>query len=438
MAQSSAITNLGNQKPEQFHRDVARGIDHLVSNIRRLDAVAQRASNDGDEATASLLGNFADEEAAKVLILLDAVRCPQSDQRARARTLKRWNSHLWKGIYTRACHLRPANLSDVASYVEYEMQPFYLDGPRDVDWIFRNEINSERERKIYVDLVADFTKTGKDGHEPYWTTPQDFTFSFGGYRSSNCVEVALALHAHGIASERGLKHVAAIWHPIDPETINLPGLLAYVNETLSAVRLDSEAETAEETDLPSPSPLANWPFPLWSVAEPAKIKQSEFELLDALREDRDAELRRIRQLQGMKEPPPEVSRDKVLEMDAAFARVEDEWNKRIAAHPSPHSRLPILSRDVDLDVSETEAWLSLRCRWRGLSEGERVSLVALAWFSRGPIADWPRAVRLAQEKTDIHSAQAEHYYLGLGGEWLKGLDRWELPADHERMSGGWR
>ena len=45
-------------------------------------------------------------------------------------------------------------------------------------------------------------------------------------------------------------------------------------------------------------------------------------------------------------------------------------------------------------------------------------------------------MRLAEEKTDIHSTHAEHYYLGLGGEWLKVLDRWELPATRVWMGGG--
>lgn len=99
--QSAAITNLGNQRADRFHRDVALGFDNLVSNIRRPDASAKRVSDEGDEATATLLGSLADEESAKVLILIDAVRCPSSKPKARARTLQRWSKHLWKGIYAR-------------------------------------------------------------------------------------------------------------------------------------------------------------------------------------------------------------------------------------------------------------------------------------------------------------------------------------------------
>ena len=431
MTQSSAISDLGNRKPEFFWRMVASGIDHLVANILRFDAAAQRASDDGDESIASLLGSFADEEAAKVLILMDAVRCPQP--KARARTLKRWHSHQWKGIYVRACYWRPVDLPEVAAYIEQELQPYYLDGPLDVDWIFPNEIISQRERQIYVDLVEDLAESGQSSPEPYWVAPNDFTSSIGGYRRSTCVEIAHSLHAHGITTERGISRVADIWQPIDPWSMDNADLLANINKTLLAVRRVSEAVAAHETEPPSPSPLANWPFPLWPICEPEEVKYGKY--LEALRAHRHAELERIHQLQGMREPPPAISREKVLEMDAAYAKVEEARRRRIAEKSSSESALWIITSDVDLEVSQMPPWQRLRELWWGLSEGERVSLVALAWFTRDPIANWPMSLRLAQEKTDVHSAQMEHYYLSLGRAWLKGLDRLETPAD--QMPTGW-
>lgn len=138
MTQYSAISDLGNRDPDSFRRMVATGIEHLVANIQRFDIAARRAADDGDQSIASLPGSFANEEAAKVLILIDAVRCPPSKQEARSSTLKRWHSHKWKGIYVRACKWRPVDLAELAGYIDEEMQPYYLDGPLDVDWIFPN------------------------------------------------------------------------------------------------------------------------------------------------------------------------------------------------------------------------------------------------------------------------------------------------------------
>lgn len=427
MTQSSAITNLGNQRPEHFWRDAARGIDLLVSNIRRLDGSAHRASKDGDEATATLLGSFADEEAAKVLILIDAVRCPESEPKTRARTLKRWSKHLWKGIYVLACHWRPADFPEFASNVDHELQPFYLDGPLGVDWIFPNEIISERERQIYVDIVDDITESGSAGREPSWVTPDDFTSSVFGYHTSRCVEVALALHAQGISSERGLRHVAAVWQPIDPESMDGSLLRAKINETLSAVWHDSEDLAVQEEDPPSPSPLEYWPFPLWSIGEPEKVNRSES--LATLRAKRDAELKRIRRVQGMKDPPPEVSLEKVLEMDAAYHKVEEETRRRTDEHSAGKSGPRIFTAQV-ADVSETAAWRELRELWWDLSDGERVSLVALAWLTRHTIADWPASLKKAQGESAIHETQEERYFLELGRAWLQGFRRWQTPPDH--------
>jgi len=440
MMQSSAISSLGNQGQEHFLRNVADGVGHLVTNIQRLDGAAQRASNDGDESTAALLRSFADEEAAKVLILIDAVRCPRPEQRARARTLKRWGDHLWKGIYARACGWRPADFRELASYVNQDLQPFYLDGPRGVDWVFPNEIKSERERRIYVDLVQDITESGQGNLEPYWVTPEDswvppddsISWLFR-YRTSTCVEVALSLHAQGISTERGLQHVAAIWQPIDPRSMNGSELLAKVEETLSAVWLDPEARPVKEEDPPPPSPLAYWPFPLWPISEPADVKPSE--QLETLRAERKAELERIHQVQGMKDPPPEVSLEKVLEMHAAYAKVEEETQRRADEHSAGKGGARIMPAKL-FDVSDTAAWRELRDLWWGLSDGERVSLVALAWSTRDAIANWPASLKKAQEQSAIHDTQEERYFLGLGRLWLQGFRRWETPPDRMWVARG--
>ena len=178
---------------------------------------------------------------------------------------------MWKGIYTRACDWRPVNLSEAASYIEQGMQPFHLGGPLSVDWIIRNETIGEWERQIYVDLVEDITETGEHSQKPNWTAPQDFNSSMSGYRTSTCIEVVLAMHAHGIATERSLEHIASIWQPIDPGSIDCSDLFASIKETLSAVRLDSEVVAVQAADLHSPSPLANWPRAVRLAAEKTDI-----------------------------------------------------------------------------------------------------------------------------------------------------------------------
>ena len=361
MTQSSAITNLGNQKPELFRRDVAHGIDRLIANSQRLDASAQRLSQAGDETSAALLGSFADEEAAKVLILMDAVRCPATQAEARTRTLKRWSNHLWKGIYVRSCDWRPSNFQELTSYINAELRPFYPDGPMDVDWIFRNEIRDQRKRQIYVDLVEDITEVEPYRQNSWWVAPEDFSPADFKYHTSRCVHVASSLHALGFSTERGLEHVAKIWQRIDPTSMEHSELLTKIRETLLAVQSEEHESPAGGQGQPSLNALAEWSYPLWPIEEPERTKTGTY--LNSLRKAREAELKRIDHIQGLKSPPPAISREKVLEMHQASALVEKEVQKRIDSHFAGKSGLKIIPPELDLDISDTPTWLKLRELW---------------------------------------------------------------------------
>ena len=432
MAEQRAITNLGNQREELFLRSVAQGIERLVANIDRLDSSAHRLSGAGDEASATLLGSFADEEAAKVLMLIDAVRCPAEEGRARVRTLKRWSDHLWKGVYVRACDWRPADFRELTTYIDDELQPFYLDGPIGIDWIFRNEILAQRERQIYVDLVEDITETGPNRQEPYWVAPGAFSSYRFNYQTSTCVEIALSLHACGISTERGLNHVARIWQPLDIVSMGYPELLARIRETLLAVQPEEDESTASDRVVPSRNKLIHWPHPLWPydrLERPATV--------DSLREERGVALEHIRHIRGLKDPPPAISRQKVEELHDAYVLAEEERKRVLDDHRTVAcGRGVILSRTV-LDDLDTPAWLKLRELWRELSDDEKVSLVALSWFTRDSIGDWPASFKWAQEWGgyigDLKSADAENYCLGLASKWLQGYQRWEAPPDVGHM-----
>ena len=69
-----------------------------------------------------------------------------------------------------------------------------------------------------------------------------------------------------------------------------------------------------------------------------------------------------------------------------------------------------------------------------LTQSERVELLALAWFTRDRVADWPRNFERAKEMASILE---KRYQIGLAGDWLAGLNRWkEKPRAFE--AGRWR
>lgn len=46
------------------------------------------------------------------------------------------------------------DLTEAKRHVDRERRTLYLDGPNDIDWIFRNDITQRREEAMYLDYVA--------------------------------------------------------------------------------------------------------------------------------------------------------------------------------------------------------------------------------------------------------------------------------------------
>ena len=57
-----------------------------------------------------------------------------------------------------------------------------------------------------------------------------------------------------------------------------------------------------------------------------------------------------------------------------------------------------------------------------LTEHERADLLALAWFTRERIADWPAVREYAHTRI---STVDDNYQIGLASCWLAGFNRWE-------------
>jgi hypothetical protein len=59
-----------------FFSEVATGLSHVLKNVQRLKADSQFLAEHQRPRGFKLLRAIAEEEAAKFLILMDAVRCP--------------------------------------------------------------------------------------------------------------------------------------------------------------------------------------------------------------------------------------------------------------------------------------------------------------------------------------------------------------------------
>lgn len=192
-------------------KGIAEGLELIAQHVSSLQEAIQVLSGEGHSGGLAAVSAIADEEAAKYLILLDAVRCPRRAQKRREQQLRRCNSHVEKGIYAYLVDMRPADLKELRRLIDHLRASHYLDGPNDVDWIFRNVIESRRERTLYVDYVA-----SEDGAA--WVPPasaDDLVHPSG--EPTAPVRLILALQRAGCSDPVALNTIAEVWRAFAPK-----------------------------------------------------------------------------------------------------------------------------------------------------------------------------------------------------------------------------
>jgi AbiV family abortive infection protein len=135
--------------------EISCGMETITENVFKLSACTNALRIDEYERGCRVLKYLMEEESAKVLILMDYVRLPLAEPEKSSRQLKYFYDHFVRCLYVETYNtLKPANWAEVCTWVRQETPSLYLDGPNDVDWIFRNDLIQQRETALYVDYVA--------------------------------------------------------------------------------------------------------------------------------------------------------------------------------------------------------------------------------------------------------------------------------------------
>jgi hypothetical protein len=217
-----------------------------------------------------VVDGLAQEEAAKVLILLDVVRIGWRNQALVQRQLRRFYDHLARGIYARVVEGRPADLAEVRRYVDSLRRSHYLDGPNDVDWTFRNEIMAEREDGLYVDYVM-----AED--ERFWTTPARRD-DYPALRPGMVIELVIALDRMGCLSVEGLEVVATAWRGQLIKDDTHWKIVGAINRQVVDALLRVGLAKPELTDRDVRLILEQWTFPLVHLdLEEEKVKSEDLQ-----------------------------------------------------------------------------------------------------------------------------------------------------------------
>jgi hypothetical protein len=114
------------------------------------------------------LEGFAEEEAAKILILFDVVRCPPKIVASKMSVLiGRFYEHLTRLIYAQATSWKPMHLAQLGEYVDRERRSHYVEGHAG-EYIMPNWTVYDRESSLYADVES--FQDGSLG----WSEPREF------------------------------------------------------------------------------------------------------------------------------------------------------------------------------------------------------------------------------------------------------------------------
>lgn len=377
-----AIKDLLQLTDPRLFEEVAEGIRLIVEHAESLEATAVRLRVIDEHRAAAIVGGLAKEESAKVLVLLDLVRCPRYNQDGRSKTVKAFGNHLAKEIYADSCNWRPVDFAEVTRIVNRERRPYYLDGPNDVDWILPNYAKARRENRMYVDYVQDMAV---ENGEYEWVSPlPDSLYREYGDATPPCLAVARALHRVGMTTPEGLAAVADLWRGFEPQPQTTRQELRERNYD-SLVRV-SQARPNREVDSGDVGAICDhWQFPLWPLdlreSGPAKDKLAD------LRFERAAQIESRLKRESERDPAPSVTREKVEELTKAHSDFELEWDRLIASLPrNRESGLRFSSGSVR--SYGLESYERLRRMVGNLEVEELMDLAALGWFGRHPEYGW--------------------------------------------------
>jgi hypothetical protein len=264
------------QLPEEQRFDlIAEGLPIVLESARGFWRACEGLA-DKYPREAKVLEGFAEEEAAKTLILMDVVRCPSKMVAKRiGDMMKLFYDHLARRLYAEAQGWQPMHVVQLQEYLDSERKAHYLEGHIG-EYIVPNFYITMREAQLYADI-----QTSEDGIAS-WSAPQVYTSGLPRYPPT-ALTVVEALSALGIFTRKGLAATAEVWGQLDFKNAqtrdDAERLTQHLLTRLLAEGLPSEAVTQEHAH----ALYRNWQMPMYNL----DFKLIEVPLADLVAE-RDA------------------------------------------------------------------------------------------------------------------------------------------------------
>jgi hypothetical protein len=205
--------DLGQLSRTAFIDALSEGIPLIFSNVLALWTEANEISQLGDRRSVGILQSIAEEEAAKILLLIDCLRCPPSRQAQYQALLNGFADHQTKGIYIQYYNSSPHDLAEVRHIVDLYRRSVYREGEYG-EYTAPNTITYWREHRLYVSYFIN------DDGSHSWQAPYPPDLLEGHIIPSGVITVAHAMSDLGLFARAALAEVAAYWQGIPFESVD--------------------------------------------------------------------------------------------------------------------------------------------------------------------------------------------------------------------------
>ncbi len=188
---------------------IAEGLPLILESARSLMKASR--SLKGSPREAEILERHAVEECAKILILMDVIRCPKKIISSLMGKMMKWfYDHLARLIYADAQGWKPMHIAQLQEYVDNSRKSHYLEGEYS-EYIMPNWELFNREMALYVDVMCD------ENAEPSWCSPLATPSppELFGVMNPVSYEIAEGLEAMGAFTKAGLRIVHDVWGSIE-------------------------------------------------------------------------------------------------------------------------------------------------------------------------------------------------------------------------------
>lgn len=243
------------QMPQNKRLEViAQGLPIILSSAQGFRQASLALKSNLREA--EVLAGFAEEEAAKILILIDAVRCPTKMLPSRMGSIVRWfYDHLARLIYSDAVTWKPMHVAQLREYVDMSRRAHYVDGFVG-EYIMPNWSIYERESRLYAD-IEDY-----GAGNIRWNSPTNQVLEF--FTSCHhALAVAEAMSALGMFTIEGLKATSEVWGQVAFTSVEGRPDAEHLTEELLS-RLLSERLPSEDATQANASVLFDkWQLPMY-------------------------------------------------------------------------------------------------------------------------------------------------------------------------------